>query len=122
MEVRSSPVNIQDHHEVSDDELESARDSATTNPIAGPSTPPRNTSTTMPYASKLCKTARLYEVPETPKLANKSFPKRDRTQTQRYSKHGCERLVVGPTTHMQAMAYLDTDSSQSAILEEYQPI
>ena len=44
-EVPSPPTNIQDYLKVSDDELESERDSVPTNPIAGLSTPAPNTST-----------------------------------------------------------------------------
>ena len=79
----SPPTNIQDYLEASDDELESERDSVPTNPIAGPSTPSRNTSTSTPSAPKSSKTARFDEVPETPKLDYESYPKRDRKQTQR---------------------------------------
>ena len=42
IEVPSPAINIQDYLEVSDNELESERDSVPTNPIAGPSTPPRS--------------------------------------------------------------------------------
>ena len=122
IEVPSPSTNIQDYLEVSDDELESERDSVPTNPIAGPSTPPRNTSTSTPSAPKSSKTACFDEVPETPNLAYKSYPKRDRKQTQRYSEHGFDRLVVQATTYKQAMASLDADSWQSTILEECQSI
>ena len=52
IEVPSPPTNIPESLEASDDELESDRDSVPTNPIAGPSTPPRNTSTRTPSAPK----------------------------------------------------------------------
>ena len=74
IEVPSPATNIQDYLEVSDDELELERDSVPTNAIAGPSTPPRNTSTSTPSAPKSFKTARFDEVPETTKLAYKSYP------------------------------------------------
>ena len=122
IEVLSRPTNIQDYHEVSDDELESERDSAPTNPIAGHSTPPRHTSTSMPSATKSSKTARFDGVSETPKLAYKSYLKRDRKQTQGYSEHGFARLVVEPTTYKEAMASLDAHAWQSVILEEFQSI
>ena len=122
IEVPSPPTNIQDYLEVSDDELESERDSVPTNPIAGPSTPLRNTSTSTPSPPKSFKTARLDEFPETPKLPYKSYPKRDHKQTQGYSEHGFVRLVVEPTTCKEANASLDADSWQSAILEEYRSI
>ena len=101
---------MQDYFEVSDDELESERHSVPTNPIAGPSTPPRNTSTSTPSAPKSSNTARFDEVPQTPKLDSKSYSKRDGKQTQRYTEHGFVRLVVEPTTYKQAMASLDADS------------
>ena len=63
IEVPSPASNIQHYFEVSNDELESERDSVPTNPIAGPSTPRRNTSTTTPSVPKLSKTARFDEVP-----------------------------------------------------------
>ena len=107
---------------MSDDELESERDSVATNSIAGPSTPPRNTSTSTPSAPESSKTARWDEVLETPKVDYKSYPKRDCKQTQRYSEHAFARLVVEPTTYKQAMASLDADSWQSAILAEYKSL
>ena len=122
IEVPSPATHIQDHLEVSDDELESNRDSAPTNPIAGPSTPPRTTSTSTPSAPKSYKTARYDEVPETAKLAYELYTKRERKQTQRYYEHGFARLVVEPTTYKQAMASLDADSWQSGIVEQYQSI
>ena len=118
IEVRSPATNMQDYLEVSDAELESERDSVSTNPIAGPSTPTRYTYTSTPSAPKSCKTARFYEVTETPKLEYKSYSNRDHKLTQRYSEHGFARLVVDPTTYQQAMASLDADSWQSAILEK----
>ena len=50
IEVPSPPTNVRDFLEVSDDELASERDSVPTNPIAGPSTPTRNISTSTPSA------------------------------------------------------------------------
>ena len=122
MEVTSPLTDIQDYLEVSDDELESERDSVPTNLICRPSTPPRNTSASTPSARKSSNTAHFDVVPETPKLDYKSYPKRDRKQTPRYCKHGFARLVVEPTTYKQAMASLDADSWQSAILAEKQSI
>ena len=119
IEVPSPPANMQDYLEVGDDKLESERDSVPPNPIAGPSTPPHHTSTSMPSAPKSFKTARFDEVPETPKLDYKSHHKRERKQMLGYSEHGLARLVVEPTTYEQAMASLDANSWQSAILEEY---
>ena len=76
-EVPSPPTNIQDYLEVSDDELRSERDSVRSNPIAGPSTPPRTTSTSTPSAPKSSKTALCDEVPETPQLDYKPYHRRD---------------------------------------------
>ena len=59
---------------------------------------------------------------ETTNLDYKTYPTRERKQTQRYSEHGFAQLVVNPTTYKQAMASLDADSWQSAILEAYQSI
>ena len=75
IEVPSPTTNIQDYLEVSDDELESDSNSVSTKPIAGPSTPTRNTSTSMPSAHKLYKTACFDEVPDTTRLDYKSYPK-----------------------------------------------
>ena len=94
IEVPSPTTNIQHYVEVSDYELESERDSDPTNPIAGPSTPPCNTSTSTPSAHKSSKITSLDEVTETPKLDYKSYPNRDCKQMQRYSEHGFARLVV----------------------------
>ena len=98
IEVPSPTTNIQDYLKVSADELESERDSVPPNLIAGPSTAPRNTSTSTPSAPKSYKTARGDQVAETPILDYQSYPKRDRKQTQRYSEDGFARLVVEPTT------------------------
>ena len=68
IEVSSLDTNIQDNLEVSDDELASERHSVPTNPIAGPSTAPRNTYTSMASAPKSSKTAPFAEVPETTML------------------------------------------------------
>ena len=76
----------------------------------------------MPSGRKSYKTARFDNVAQTTKLDYKSHTKRDRKPTQRYSEYGFARLVVEPTTYKQAMASLDADSWQSAILEEYQSI
>ena len=57
IDVPCLPANIQDYLEVSDDELESQGDSVPTNTIAGPSTPPGNTSTSTPSVPKVSKTA-----------------------------------------------------------------
>ena len=92
IEVPSPPSNVPDYPEVSDDELESERDSVLTNTIAGPSTTPRNTSTSTPSAPKSSKIDRFDEVPETPKLDYKSYSKRVRQQTQPYSEHGLQDL------------------------------
>ena len=108
--VPSPATNIQDYLEDSDDELESERDFVPTNPIAGPSTPPHNTSISTPSAPKTSKTTRFDEVLETPKIDYKSYAKRDCKQTQRYSENGFARLVVEPNTYKQAMASLDADS------------
>ena len=62
------PQYMQDYLEGYDDELESKRDSAPTNPIACPSTSPCNRSTSTPSAHKSSKIASFDEVSETPKL------------------------------------------------------
>ena len=100
---------MQDYLEVSDDELESARDSVPTNPIAGPSTSPGNISTATPSAHKSSKTTSDDDVTETPKLSYASHTKRDRKQSHAYSEHGFARLVVEPTTYKYVLAYLDAD-------------
>ena len=122
IEVPSATSNIQEYLEVSDDNLESEWDSVPNNPIPSLSTTAWNTSTSTTSAPKSSKTARVDEVPETPKLAYKSYPKKDRQHTQRYCEHGFASLVLEPTTYKQAMASLDADSCQSAIVEEYQSI
>ena len=82
IEVPSPATNVPYYIEVSDDELESVRDSVPTNPIAGPATPTRNTSTSTLSAHKSFKTPRFDEVAETSKLDYKLYSKRDRKQTQ----------------------------------------
>ena len=109
MEVPSLNTNIEDYLPVSDDELESGRDSVTTHPIAGPGTPPRNTSTATSSAPKLSKTARFDEVPETPTLDYESYPQGEHAQTKPYSQHGFARHVAEPTAYEQPMAYLDAN-------------
>ena len=59
IEVPCPPANIQDYLQVSDDELESEGDSVPPNPIAGPATPARNTSTSTPSPRKSCNTVRF---------------------------------------------------------------
>ena len=103
MEVPLLSTNIPAYLVVSDDELESERDSVPTNPIAGPSTPPRNTSTSTPSAPKSSNIARFEEVPETAKLDLKSHLKREHKQTQPYSLYGFARLVLELISYMQAM-------------------
>ena len=68
IEVGSPHGTILDYLQVSDKELESERDSFRTNPIAGPSTPPGNTSSSTPSSPKAYKTADFHEVPEPPQL------------------------------------------------------
>ena len=52
IEVQAPATHIEDYLEVADNEFESQRDSVPTNPIADPSTPPRNPATSMPSAHK----------------------------------------------------------------------
>ena len=85
MAVPFPPINIQHYLKVSDDELASERDSLPSDSIAGPSTLPRYTFTSMASACKSCKTARFDEVPETTKLDYKSYTEREHKQTQDYS-------------------------------------
>ena len=85
LEFLSLPSNMQDYLKLSDNELESERDSVPTNPIAGPSTPPPDISTTPPSAHKSFKTACLDEVPEPLKQYYESCPKSERRRTQLYS-------------------------------------
>ena len=59
------------------------------------------------------------EVPKAAKIDYQSYSKRDCKPSQRYSKYAFAGLLVEPTTYQQAMAFLDADSWQSAILEEY---
>ena len=109
IDVPSPATDIPGYLVISNDELESERDSIPTNPIPGASTPPRNTSTSVPAAHNSSKTACGDEVPETTKLDHESHYKREREQTQHYSEHGFGRLVVVPTTFTQAMASIDAD-------------
>ena len=98
IEVQSAPTHMQVYLQVSAQELESERDSVTTNTIACPSTPRRNTCTAKPSPDKISKPAQFDEVSETTNLNYRSCHKREHQQTPRYSKHGSVRLVVLPTT------------------------
>ena len=70
IELPSSATNMQEYLVVSDDELQSERDSVSTNAIPGPSTPPCNTSTTTPSAPKSSKIAPFDELQETTMIHN----------------------------------------------------
>ena len=59
---------MEEYLEVSDNELESERDSDPTNPIAGPWTPPQNTSISMPSAHKSSNSTPFDAVSVTTKL------------------------------------------------------
>ena len=119
IEVSSAHTNMQEYLKVSAQELKSGRDSVTTNTIACPSTPRRNTCTAKPSPHKISKPAQFDEVSETTKLNYRSWHKRELQQTPRYYEHGSARLVVLPTMYEQPMASLDADSWQSGMLEEY---
>ena len=98
IEVPSPPTNILDYVEVSADELQSERHPVPTTPLAGPSTPAHNTSTSTASAHKSSKTSCLDPVPEIATLDNQSYLTREHKQTQGYSKHCFLRFVVEPTT------------------------
>jgi len=111
------PEDFLDYIQESDSESERAP----VDPQAGPSTPPhQSTSTRTPAAPKSSRTTTFDTVPETPKLSYDQRPKRNRKQTQHYFEHGFARLVAEPQSYKEAMASLDSDAWQHAMMEEHQ--
>jgi len=91
--------------------------------LPGPSTTPnQSTSSRTPAAPKLSWTKEFDTVPETPKLSFKQLPKQAPKPINRYSEHGFAQLVAEPQSHKEAMASLDSDAWEHAIMEEHQAI
>jgi len=112
----SPPRDFLDYTHDSDSESERGPD----DPLPGPSTPPhQSTSTRTPVAAKSSRTKEFDTVPETPKLSYEQRPKSDRKPVTRYSEHGFARLVAEPQSYKEAMASLDSDAWQHAMMEEH---
>jgi len=79
-------------------------------PSAGPFPPPCQISLTTPSATKSFSRKDFSEVPETPKLDYKSYPKRSNKGPDHYSESGCVRLVPEPDSYQEAMSSLAADT------------
>jgi len=114
--LQSPPEDFLDY--THDYDCESERGPVDTLP--GPSTPPhQSTSTRTPAAPKSSRTKEFDTVPETPKLSYEQRPKWDRKLVTRYSEHGFAQLVAEPQSYKEAIASLDPDVWQHAMMEKY---
>src|SRR5437016_2774985 len=101
-QISPPPLTTSGYEVYSDEDSESER--VPDAPIAGPSTPPRSTSRATPSAHKSSRRKDFTEVPETPKLDYKTYPKRSKQGVDRYSESGWAHLVVEPNSYKEAMA------------------
>jgi len=110
------PEDFLDYTQDSDSELERGHIDL----LPSLSTPPcQFTSTRTPAAPKLSLTKEFDTVPKTPKLSYEQWPKWDRKLVTRYKEHSFARLVAEPQFYKEAMASLDSDAWQHAMIEEH---